>query len=104
MMTASTRQATLDGMVTSQPRMAPFSMRGLIDHVVELIVSEDDAFLLLDKPAFRQLLHYLRPALPIKDIPHRTRIREEVLARAGQAKAKLKATLQVRNTMHSLAM
>jgi hypothetical protein len=96
MMTASTRQATLDGMVTSQPHMAPFSTQGLIDHVVELIVSEDNAFLLLDKPMFRQLLHYLRPALPMKDILHRTRIHEEVLAHAGQAKAKLKAMLQVR--------
>ena len=95
MMSASTRQATLDGMVTSQLRMAPFSTRGLIDHVVELIVSEDNAFLLLDKPTFRQLIHYIRPTLPMKDILHRTRIRQEVLAHAVQAKAKLKATLQV---------
>ncbi len=59
MMTASTHQTTLDGMVMSQPCMAPFSMRGLINHVVELIVSEDNAFLLLNKPTFRQLIHYL---------------------------------------------
>jgi len=96
MMTASNRQSTLDGMVTSQPRVAPFSTRGFVEHVVELIVSEDDAFYLLDKPAFRRLIHYLRPTLTIKDIPHRTRIREEVLARAVQAKSKLKEILQVR--------
>jgi len=95
-MTARDSQSTLDGMVTSQPRVAPFSTRGLIDHLVELIVTEDDAFYLLDKPVFRQLIHYLRPNLAIKDIPHRTRIREEVLAHAVQAKSKLKATLQVR--------
>ncbi len=65
---------------------------------MELIVSEDDAFYLLDKPIFQQLVHYLRPNLAIKDIPHHTRMREEVLAHAVQAKSKLKAMLQVRYT------
>jgi len=63
--------------------------------LVELIVSEDNAFYLLNKPVFRQLIHYLWPSLAIKDIPHRTKIREEVLARAVLAKTKLKETLQV---------
>jgi len=94
-MTARDSQSTLDGVVTSQPHVAPFSTRGLIDHLVELIISEDDAFYLLNKPVFRQLVHYLHPNLAIKDIPHRTRMREEVLACAVQAKSKLKATLQV---------
>ena len=92
---ASDRQSTLDGMVATQSHVAPFSTQGLIDHVVELIVSEDDAFYLLDKAPFRQLIHYLRPTLATKDIPHRTKICEEVLARSVQAKSKLKATLQV---------
>ena len=93
--TTSNRQSTLDGVVTSQPRATPFSARGLIDHLVQLVVTEDDAFYLLDKSAFRQLIHYLRPTLSTKEIPHRTKIREEILARAAQAKSKLKATLQV---------
>ena len=96
MMTSSNRQSTLDGILTSQPCVAPFLTQGLVDHVVELIISEDDAFYLLDKPAFRKLLHYLRPNLTIKDIPHRTKIHEEVLAHAVQAKSKLKEILQVR--------
>jgi hypothetical protein len=95
-MTASNRQSTLDGIVMSQPCIAPFSTRGFVEHVVELIVSEDDAFYLLDKPTFHWLIHYLQPTLVIKDIPHCTRICEEVLARTVQAKSKLKETLQVR--------
>ncbi len=83
-------------MVTSQPHIAPFLTRGLVDYLVELIVSEDDAFYLLDRPAFCQLIHYLCPTLALKDIPHCTKIREEILARAVQAKSKMKATLQVR--------
>src|SRR6266705_4591843 len=98
MITASQHQATLDGSFTRQPRVAPFSSQGLIDHLVELVVSEDEAFHLLDKPAFRQLLHYLRPTLASRDIPHHTKIREEVLHRAVKAESNLKATLQVRST------
>ena len=94
-MTASSRQSTLDGVVKTQPRIALFSTRGLVDHLVELIVTEDDAFQLLDRPAFQRLIHYLHPTLAIKDIPHRTKIREEVLAHAEQAKSQLKAMLQV---------
>ena len=99
--TASNRQTTLDGVVTSQPCAAPFLTRGLIDHIIELVVSEDDAFYLLDKPAFRQLIHYLRPTLSTKEIPHRTKICDEILARTVQAKSKLKATLQVRHAAHT---
>jgi len=67
----------------------------LIEHLVELVVSEDEAFNLVDKPAFRQLIIYLRPTLTDKDIPHRTKFREEVLTRAVQGESKLKAILRV---------
>ena len=93
--TTSQRQTTLDETFTTQQCVPPFSTRGLIDHLVELIVTEDEAFQLLDRPAFRQLLNYLRPTLPNGDIPHRTKIHDEVLARAVQAKSKVKAALQV---------
>ena len=82
-------------MLMSQSCVAPFSMRGLVDHVVELIISEDNAFHLLNKPTFCKLLHYLHPTLAMKDIPHCTKIYEEVLACTVQAKSKLKAMLQV---------
>jgi hypothetical protein len=45
-------------------------MQGLLDHIIELIVSEDDAFLLVDKGPFRRLLRFLWPSLSDKDIPH----------------------------------
>jgi hypothetical protein len=53
-MNASNQQSTLDGTVMSQsqPHIAPFLMQGFVDHLVKLIVSEDDAFYLLDKPTF----------------------------------------------------
>ena len=98
MMNARQRQTTLDASFTSQCRVAPFSQQGLIDYLVELVVSEDEAFNLLDKPAFHQLLLYLRPTLASKDIPHRTKIREEVLTCAVHAESNIKAKLQVRST------
>ena len=53
MITASQRQATLNGSLTCQPCVAPFSVQGLVDHLVELIVTEDEAFYLLDELVFR---------------------------------------------------
>ncbi len=94
-MTASSWQLTLDGVVKTQPHISPFLTWGLINHLIELIISEDDVFQLLDRPAFWQLIHYLHPTLAIKDIPYQTKICEEVLAHAVQAKSQLKAMLQV---------
>src|SRR5437899_8670023 len=98
MMTPSQCQTTLDGSFTCQPCVAPFSSQGMVDHLVQLIVTEDEAFYLLKKPAFWQLLLYLWPTLTDRDIPHRTKIHEEVLTCAVQAKSNIKATLQVCST------
>ena len=95
MITSSQHQSTLDGAFPIQQRVAPFSKRGLIDHLVELVVTEDEAFQLLDKPVFWRLLHFLHPTLPKGGIPHHTKIHDEILACAVQAKAKVKAILQV---------
>jgi hypothetical protein len=38
----SESQGTLDSIVTKQPRAPPFSSAGLMDYLVELVVSEDD--------------------------------------------------------------
>jgi len=100
-MTASNRQTTLDGVVMSQPRAALFLMWGLIDHIVELVISEDNAFYLLDKSTFYQVILYLHPTLSPKENPHCTKICEEILACAMQAKLKLKAMLQVRHAAHA---
>jgi len=94
-MTPSQRQTTLDGSLTHQPHVPPFTSKGLIDYLVQLIVTEDEAFLLLDKPAFRDLLTFLRPALNDRDIPHHTKIHEETLKRAVQGESNIKASLQV---------
>jgi hypothetical protein len=107
----SERQGTLDGTVTRQPRTPPFTTAGLIDYVVELVVSEDDvrlpfpsraalttiqAIQLVDRVAFRRLLVYLRPSLTDKDIPHRTRLRTEIVNRAKAAQESVKEKLKVR--------
>src|SRR6266581_974573 len=94
MMTCSQCQTMLDGSFTHQPHIPPFSLQGLIDHLVELIISEDEAFYLLDKPTFCQLLQYLCPTLPSKDIPHWTKIHDEVVTCAVQAEYNIKETLQ----------
>ena len=93
--TNSQRQTTLEGSISRQPRVPPFSTHGFIDYIVELVVSEDNAFQLLDRESFRQLLHYLRPKLRSQDIPHHTKIREVILEHAKQAEDRVKVVLQV---------
>ncbi|KAJ8457093.1 hypothetical protein ONZ45_g18454 [Pleurotus djamor] len=87
-------QTNLDGVVSHQPRMPPFTYDGLVDHLVEFIASQDEAFRLVDQPAFRQLLKYLRPTLKDDDIPHRNTIRTQVIERAAAVEVKIKAVLK----------
>jgi hypothetical protein len=53
------------------------------------------AFRLIDKEPFRRLLTYLRPTLSSRDIPHRTKLRQEILERAELVQARVKTALQV---------
>jgi hypothetical protein len=64
------KQGTLDSMVTREARMPNFTTKGLLDFVIELVVSEDNAFRLIDKGPFRRLLRYCRPSLRDTDVPH----------------------------------
>ncbi|KIM78165.1 hypothetical protein PILCRDRAFT_11388 [Piloderma croceum F 1598] len=66
------RQGTLDSAIVVQPRMPPFTTAGLLDYIIELVVSEDKAFQLVDHGSFCRLLTYTRPSLSEADIPHCT--------------------------------
>ncbi|KAK7034322.1 HAT family dimerization domain-containing protein [Favolaschia claudopus] len=83
-------QSTLDHFASKIPQ---FTSAGLLDHLVELMVTEDNAFLLVDKAPFRRVLQYSRPSLKESDIPHRTKMRAEVLERASEAEDRLRARL-----------
>lgn len=43
----SLRQGTLDDIVTWEPKVPAFTTNGLLDHVVELVVCEDEVRLLI---------------------------------------------------------
>lgn len=61
---------------------------------MELIVAEDEAFQLADKGAFRRLLTYTRPGLSEKDIPHRHKVREEIIRRAKIVESRIRECLK----------
>ncbi|KAF5378616.1 hypothetical protein D9615_007187 [Tricholomella constricta] len=44
---------------------------------------------LIDKGSFQRLLKYLRPALSDKEIPHRTKLRQEILRRAQDIEVRI---------------
>jgi hypothetical protein len=111
-MSCSERQGTLDNVITKQPRVPPFTPAGLLDYIIELVVSEDNvrtfsclaeeaalnslkAFQLVDKGPFRRLLTYVRPSLLDKDIPHRTKLRKEIFERAEAVEERVRVKLQV---------
>ena len=88
-------------------------MNGLLDYIVELIVSEDEvylspdimypftdfklsqAFQLIDKKPFRRLLTYLRPVLEEKNIPYHTKLCAEILTHAKGIEKKIADILKV---------
>ncbi|KAJ7790417.1 hypothetical protein B0H14DRAFT_2626013 [Mycena olivaceomarginata] len=84
------KQTTLDNFANKTP---PFSCQGFLDYLVEMMVTEDDGFMLVDKGPFRRLLRYCRPSLKESDIPHRTKMPEEILQRAKDAEDQLRSEL-----------
>ncbi|KAF7366232.1 HAT family dimerization domain-containing protein [Mycena venus] len=85
------KQTTLDNFATKTP---PFSSQGLLNYWVEMIVTENDAFMLVDKGPFRRLLQYCRPSLKESDIPHHTKMREEILKQTEDAEERLRSKLE----------
>ncbi|KAG1819093.1 uncharacterized protein BJ212DRAFT_1204270, partial [Suillus subaureus] len=61
-----------------------FTKAGLLEYIMELIVTKDKALQLIDKPAFHNLLHYVHPALAESDMPHHMKLMETVKVRAVQ--------------------
>ncbi|KAG1740644.1 hypothetical protein EDB19DRAFT_1828447 [Suillus lakei] len=55
----SSRQSTLDGSLA--PKAPMFTKAGLLEYIMELIVTEDEALQLVDKPAFLQLASLCPP-------------------------------------------
>ena len=81
------------------------SLSGHVHHFAHLLAYMILSFLLMnnylkaiqfiDKPAFRNLLLYACPSLQDSDIPHRTKLRKEILARAKAVEARIRDKLQV---------
>ncbi|KAF5319881.1 hypothetical protein D9758_017850 [Tetrapyrgos nigripes] len=76
------RQSTLDMVVVKQPTVE-FSVAGLKDYIIALVVIEDTAMYLVSKPSFRQLLQFCRPSLKDKDLISPTELCREIIKRAG---------------------
>ncbi|KAF8986513.1 hypothetical protein BDQ17DRAFT_1436257 [Cyathus striatus] len=63
-------QSNLDLSITHESKPPVFTMAGLLDHIVELIVCENEAFRLIDRGSFRQLIRYCHPSIAENNIPH----------------------------------
>lgn len=110
----SLTQTSLDSIVKHEPKVPLFSNAGLIDHIIELIVCEDEvsryqylyvvsfalnffhiqAFRLVERGSFRRLLKFCRPSLSEKDIPSRNTFRAEVLRHVQLAKGRMRDSMK----------
>ena len=82
----------LDGLLIRKPPQ--FKKEHLLDYIVQLVVSEDEAFQLVDKPSFRQLILYCRPALTECDIPRCTKVWETIMEWAETVIQRVKTMLK----------
>ncbi|KAN0138441.1 Ribonuclease H-like domain containing protein [Lactarius tabidus] len=73
--------------VTKVPQ---WSKAGLMEHIVELVVVDDQAISLVDRAAFRHLLLFLRPTIRDCDIPHRSSIAKAIHDKAHKVRETLK--------------
>ncbi|KAF5340528.1 hypothetical protein D9758_015833 [Tetrapyrgos nigripes] len=86
------RQTTLDSVVVKQPTVE-FSIAGLCDYIVELVVLEDKALRFVTRPAFWHLLQFCRPAIRDKDFICDMTLRNEILQRAESVIKIIKAKI-----------
>ncbi|KAH9007904.1 hypothetical protein EDB84DRAFT_1447253, partial [Lactarius hengduanensis] len=62
-------------------RIPTWTKQGLMEHVIQFVVEDDQSFLVVEKPSFRNMLRYLRPNMKDSDIPHRTKLWDEVVSK-----------------------
>ena len=88
-----------------------WSKRGLLEHILQFVVSGDQvhpfqifcfyflsslqSFRVVDHGPFRKLLKYQRPATQESDIPHGTKLREEIIEKANIIIQRLKEEFKV---------
>ena len=115
-------QKTLEGW--SVAKMPQWSREGLMEHIIELVVVDDQvrknfyvtsahvqlmrdtlqAFSLVDRAAFRRLLMYQRPNTQDTDIPHRTSVAKAIHEKAYKVTNILKELFAVSLPNLSLAL
>ncbi|KAH9168616.1 hypothetical protein EDB89DRAFT_1909195 [Lactarius sanguifluus] len=69
-------QVNLDGFMQ---RIPTWSKQGLMEHVIQFVVEDNQLFLVVEKLSFCNMLRYLHPNMKDLDIPHRTKLQDEVL-------------------------
>ena len=85
-----------DGALKKRANIPPFSLSSLHQHLVEFIVADDQALNIVECNEFRCLLLFLREDLKDTDIPHRTKIKTDIIEAWKEYFVILKQDLAVR--------
>ena len=63
----------------TQANILPFSLPQLHNHLIDFIVADDQSLNVVECKEFQHLLLFLREDLEDKDIPHRTKIKMDII-------------------------
>ena len=74
-----TNSTTPDDAASKKQANIPFSLPQLHKHLVDFIVADDQSLNIIECKEFRRLLLFLREDLQDKDIPHRTKIKTDII-------------------------
>lgn len=92
------KQVNLDGFMQ---RILTWTKQGLMEHIIQFVVEDDQSFLVIEKPSFRNLLRYLRPNMKESDIPHRTKLREDIMGKVGDVVERMQKYYKTINSQFS---
>jgi hypothetical protein len=87
---AGSVQSSMDTYTVPLQKPQTWTREGLFDNIVKLIVADDQAYQLVDKPEFRALLMYQRPNTTERDIPHRQTVADEIYAKSLKVRGLLR--------------
>ncbi|KAG6839368.1 hypothetical protein C0991_003240 [Blastosporella zonata] len=76
-------QRNIDNFIEAVPKWTP---EGLLEHIVQFVVNNDQAFVVIEKDSFCSILRYQWPTMKELDIPKRTKLTEEIKFKADVAK------------------
>jgi hypothetical protein len=94
-------QSDIGSFLVTTPQLPPWNREGLLSHVCEWVVLDNQSFSVVEKESFKALLHYQRPSMIPRDLPSRTTVTDEIYAKSLHVKGLLTEKFRVLDSLVS---